>query len=186
MLEYNHSSSLIKGGCLVSNTMKKSWPLILAFGFILHSVKSVAQSETPNITDPRLDFSVLITNGDSLKLSSLKGKVFLLDFWASWCVPCRVSNKQLVKLYARYKPNGFEILGVSLDDNMKDWKKAIANDKITWLQGIDIRGWEAVSAAKWQVDAIPASFLIDKNGNVLAINPEKEELEIKLRVLLGL
>jgi glutathione peroxidase-family protein len=127
-----------------------------------------ARSQTvPNITDSRLDFSLPDMKGDSLQLSSLKGKVFLLDFWASWCVPCRFSNKNLVKLYSKYKSNGFEILSVSLDDNKHDWMKAVNKDKITWLQ-------------------IPASFLIDKNGNVVAINAEKKELENKIRELLGL
>ena len=94
-----------------------------------------ARSQTvPNIADSRLDFSLPDMKGDSLQLSSLKGKVFLLDFWASWCVPCRFSNKNLVKLYSKYKSNGFEILSVSLDDNKHDWMKAVNKDKITWLQ----------------------------------------------------
>jgi len=146
-----------------------------------------ASSQTmPNITDSRLDFSLPDLKGDSLRLSSMKGKVFLLDFWASWCVPCRFSNKNLVKLYSKYKQNGFEILSVSLDDSKKEWMKAVNKDKITWLQINDSRGWDAKSAAKWQVDAIPASFLIDKNGDVVAINAEKKELENKIRELLGL
>jgi Thiol-disulfide isomerase and thioredoxins len=109
----------------------------------------------------------------------MKGKVFLLDFWASWCGPCRYSNKNLVKLYSKYKQSGFEILSVSLDDNKHEWMKAVNKDKITWLQIIDSRGWDARSAAKWQVDAIPASFLIDKNGNVVAINAEKKSSKIR-------
>ena len=146
-----------------------------------------ARSQTiPNITDSRLDFSLPDIKGDSLRLSSMKGKVFLLDFWASWCGPCRYSNKNLVKLYSKYKQNGFEILSVSLDDHKNAWKKAVSKDKITWLQINDSGGWDARSAAKWQVDAIPASFLIDKNGNVVAINPEKQELENKIRELLAL
>jgi len=124
--------------------------------------------------------------GDSIKLSSLKGKVVLLDFWASWCGPCRISNRQLVKLYNKYKDKGFEIFGVSLDEEKGDWKKAITKDKITWLQAIDDRGWDAQSAIRWQVDAIPASFLINKNGDVVAINLEKNELEQKIKELLGL
>jgi glutathione peroxidase-family protein len=146
-----------------------------------------ARSQTiPNITDSRLDFSLPDMKGDSLRLSSMKGKVFLLDFWASWCGPCRYSNKNLVKLYSKYKQNGFEILSVSLDDNRHEWMKAVNKDKITWLQINDSRGWDARSAAKWQVDAIPASFLIDRNGNVVSINAEKKELEDKIRELLGL
>ena len=146
-----------------------------------------ARSQTiPNITDSRLDFSLPDMKGDSLRLSSMKGKVFLLDFWASWCGPCRYSNKNLVKLYDKYKSKGFEIVGVSLDDREREWKKAVKQDKITWLQINDSRGWDARSAAKWQVDAIPASFLIDRNGNVVSINAEKKELEDKIRELLGL
>lgn len=141
---------------------------------------------TPNITDSRLDFILADAKGDSIRLSSLKGKVLLLDFWASWCTPCRFSNKNLTKLYSKYKDKGFEILGVSLDDNGNAWRRAMSKDKISWLQIRDPGGWDAISAAKWQVDAIPASFLIDKNGNVVAINAEKQELESKIRQLLGL
>jgi glutathione peroxidase-family protein len=140
----------------------------------------------PNITDSRLDFSLPSLKGDSIRLSSMKGRVFLLDFWASWCVPCRYSNKQLVKLYSKYKDNGFEILGVSLDEKRNEWKKAVAKDKITWLQINDDGGWSAISAAKWNINSIPASFLIDKDGNVVAFDPEKQDLENRIRQLLGL
>jgi thiol-disulfide isomerase/thioredoxin len=157
----------------------------LVFVFLVFAFASKAQVQ-PNITDSRLDFSLPDLKGDSLRLSSMKGKVFLLDFWASWCVPCRYSNKNLVKLYAKYRDKGFEIVGVSLDNKTNDWKKAVSKDKITWVQINDAGGWDARSAAKWQVDAIPASFLIDKDGNVVAINAEKEELENKIRQLLGL
>ncbi len=145
-----------------------------------------AQQQIPNISDPRLDFTVVDPKGNSLQLSSLKGKVFLLDFWASWCGPCRVSNRQLVKLYSKYRESGFEIFGVSLDEHKSDWKRAIAKDKITWLQGNDSGGWDALVAAKWNVEAIPTSFLIGKNGNVVAVNLEKNELENKIKELLGL
>ena len=147
---------------------------------------SARSQAIPNITDSRLDFSLPDIKGDSLRLSSMKGKVFLLDFWASWCGPCRYSNKNLVKLYSKYKQHGFEILSVSLDDRKNAWKKAVSKDKITWLQINDSGGWDARSASNWQVEAIPASFLIDKNGNVVAINPEKQELENKIRELLAL
>ena len=153
--------------------------------FVTLAVSARAQMQ-PNIADSRLDFSLPDLKGDSVRLSSMKGKVFLLDFWASWCVPCRFSNKQLVKLYDRYKGKGFEILGVSLDDNRGAWKKAVSKDKITWLQINDNGGWDAISATKWNINAIPASFLIDKDGNVVAFDPEKQELENKIRQLLGL
>lgn len=166
--------------------MKNLTVFLLIFCSAFSGAGLSAQQPVPNITDPRLDFTVAGMNGNQIKLSDMKGKVLLLDFWASWCGPCRISNKQLVKLYTKYKDKGFEIFGVSLDESHGDWKKAIAKDKITWLQGIDVGGWDALAAAKWQVDAIPASFLINKKGDVVAINLEKNELENKIKELLGL
>lgn len=166
--------------------MKNLHILILSFVFAFSAFAVKAQGPIPNITDNRLDFTVAGIKGDSIQLSSLKGKVLLLDFWASWCTPCRFSNKDLVKLYKKYKDKGLEILSVSLDDEKKDWKKAAAQDKITWLQGNDPAQWDAMAAIKWQVDAIPASFLIDKNGDVVAINLEKKDLEKKIKELLEL
>lgn len=160
--------------------------LFLAFVLSVFAFSVKAQGPIPNIADHRLDFTVTSLKGDSIKLSSLKGKVFLLDFWASWCGPCRYSNKHLVKLYSKYKGRGLEILSVSLDEEMKDWKKAVAKDKITWLQGIDTGGWDAMTAMKWQVDALPSSFLVNKNGDVVAINLEKDQLEKKIKELLEL
>ncbi len=166
--------------------MKNFRFLILAAAFVLTVCSVKAQGPIPNIADHRLDFTVTDLKGDSIRLSSLKGKVLLLDFWASWCGPCRYSNKHLVKLYNKYRDKGFEILGVSLDEQRSDWKKAVSKDKITWMQAIDPGGWDAQAATKWQVDAIPASFLVDQNGNVVAINLEKDELEKKIKALLGL
>jgi peroxiredoxin len=122
--------------------------------------------------------------GDTIKLSSLKGKVVLLDFWASWCGPCRASNKDLVKLYSKYKSKGFEILGVSLDDEKTKWKNAIKQDKINWLQVNDNGGWEAKTAAAWNINSIPTSFLIDKDGRLLAMDLEGKELEKALKYLI--
>lgn len=122
--------------------------------------------------------------GDTLRLSSLKGKVVLLDFWASWCGPCRSSNKELTKLYPKYKNKGFEILGVSLDDDLSKWKTAIAKDKITWLQVNEPGGWEANTARLWDISAIPTSFLIDKEGKLLAMDLTGKELEKALKYLI--
>ena len=166
--------------------MKNLRMFILGFVVGLSALVVNAQGPIPNIADHRLDFTVTDLKGDSIKLSSLKGKVLILDFWASWCGPCRFSNKYLVKLYSKYKDKGLEILSVSLDEEIKDWKKAVTKDKITWVQGIDRGGWDALAAVKWQVDALPASFVVNKNGDVVAINPEKDELEKKVKELLGL
>ena len=158
--------------------------LLLTIGFCASRVNG--QAPIPNITDSRLDFTVAGLKGDSIQLSSLKGKVFLLDFWASWCKPCRFTNKDLVKLYSKYKDKGFEILSVSLDHEVGPWKKAVTKDKMTWLQAYDGGSFDAQSPLKWQVDALPSSFLVNKNGDVVAINLEKDELEKKVKELLGL
>lgn len=188
MLSFNHELLFVKAERSFLNNYEMKCLRIsilsLAFAFLALVIK--AQGPIPNIGDHRLDFTVANIKGDSITLSSLKGKVLLLDFWASWCGPCRFSNKQLVKLYSKYKDKGFEIFSVSLDEEIKDWKKAVAKDKITWMQGIDRGGWDALAAIKWQVDALPSSFVVNQNGDVVALNLEKEDLEKKIKELLGL
>ncbi len=122
--------------------------------------------------------------GDSIRLSTLRGKVVLLDFWASWCAPCRISNKGLVKIYSRFRKKGFEILGVSLDTDKEKWLRAIQKDKITWLQVNDPGGWNAPTAINWSVDAIPTSYLIDRDGRLLAMDLAGKPLEKALEKLL--
>jgi peroxiredoxin len=161
--------------------MNKQVFILLITFFSLQSYSSKAQPKQGQLA---ADIALPSVGGDTLRLSSLKGKVVLLDFWASWCGPCRVSNKSLVKLYSKYKKSGFEILGVSLDDDKGKWKNAIKKDNITWLQVNDGGGWEAQTAIKWQIDAIPTSFLIDKEGRLLAMNLEGKELEKALKYLL--
>ena len=123
-------------------------------------------------------------NGDTIRLSSLKGKVVLLDFWASWCGPCRSSNKELVKLYPKYKAKGFEIFGVSIDAGRKNWLKAISKDKINWLQVNDPGDWNAKIVAQWGLYGIPTSYLIDKNGKLIAMDLRGKDLETALKDLL--
>jgi len=125
------------------------------------------------------------TTGNALSLQDMRGKVVLIDFWASWCKPCRMNNPNLVALHEKFRDKDFEILGVSIDKSKADWIKAIQKDGLTWKQVLDPGGWDAQSTANYGVDAIPASFLIDKEGVIRGINLEGRELEGTIRKLLG-
>jgi thiol-disulfide isomerase/thioredoxin len=119
-------------------------------------------------------------NGNIVKLSSLKGKVVLIDFWASWCGPCRRENPHVKKVYDKYKDKGFEIFGVSLDNNKKGWLAAIEKDNLTWYHVSDLQGWSSSAAKLYGVRGIPKTFLLDKDGNILKIDMRASELDVFL------
>ncbi len=104
----------------------------------------------------------------------------MIDFWASWCGPCRKENPNVVKVYQQYKDQGFEILGVSLDNDRDRWLKAIADDKLTWLHISDLKGWRSTFAQQYGVSSIPQTILLDQDGNILARNLRGPALEEKL------
>lgn len=121
--------------------------------------------------------------GDRLSLESLRGKIVLIDFWASWCGPCRRENPKVVKAYAKYKDQGFEILGVSLDRTKSRWVDAIAKDGLTWPQVSDLQGWKSEFAKLYGVTSIPHTVLLDAEGKILARNLRGHQLDAKLKEL---
>ena len=123
-------------------------------------------------------------DGNTLKLSSFRGKYVLLDFWAAWCGPCRRENPNLVKAYANYQNKGFEIFQVSLDRTHDDWVKAIAADKLDWIHVSDLQYWGSAAAKQYGVQSIPASFLLDPDGKIIAKNLRGPALEAKLMEVL--
>ena len=119
--------------------------------------------------------------GDTIQLKNLLGKYVLLDFWASWCQPCRMENPNVVRIYEKYHFQGLEIFSVSLDDKKERWINAIKQDDLSWENhGCDFAGWQSVVATTYKVSSIPATFLLDKKGKIIAKNLRGEELEQKL------
>ena len=131
----------------------------------------------PDITLPTPD-------GGTKSLSSLKGKYVLIDFWASWCGPCRRENPNVVKMYEKYKDKGFEIFGVSFDQSKEKWVEAIAKDKLTWPHVSDLKGWESAAGKLYNITSIPHTVLIDKEGKIIAKNLRGAALEAKLAEVL--
>lgn len=122
----------------------------------------------PDVGDKAPDIVLLDPDNKKLPLSTVKGDLILIDFWASWCGPCRKENPNVVKLYSRYKDKGFNIYGVSLDTDRGKWLKAIKDDQLEWEHVSDLKGWKSEGAALYQVRSIPATYLINGKGEIVA------------------
>lgn len=134
---------------------------------------------------PAPDIALPNPDGEIVKLSSLKGKIVLIDFWASWCGPCRRENPNVVKLYQKYKDSGFEIYSVSLDKDKTAWTNAIKNDELTWTHVSDLKFWSSEGAKLYGVSSIPHTVLVDKDGNIIARNLRGSQLDDKLKEIFG-
>ncbi|QYJ67590.1 TlpA disulfide reductase family protein [Flavobacterium litorale] len=131
------------------------------------------------------DFAAPNPEGKTISLKEAMGKVTIIDFWASWCKPCRMENPNVVAMYEELHKDGLNIIGVSLDRDEDAWKKAIADDNLTWSQISNLKFWEEPIAKKYGVESIPATFILDADGKIAAQNLRGEELKAKVKELLA-
>lgn len=169
-----------------AKTLEKKFPgtaLTTDYARFIDMVKaSMPQPTEVGNNAPELTLQDL--NGKNVSLSSYRGKYVLVDFWASWCGPCRAENPNVVAAYGKYKDKNFTILGVSLDNKKEPWEKAVDHDHLTWTHVSDLKGWQSGAAAKYGVHSIPANFLIDPKGVIIAKNLRGPELDNKLEEVL--
>ncbi|WP_126246654.1 TlpA disulfide reductase family protein [Chitinophaga rhizosphaerae] len=137
------------------------------------------------IGEPMIDFTQPDVSGKPVKLSDFKGKYVLLDFWASWCGPCRAENPNVLKAFNAYKDKNFTVVGVSLDDDGEKWKKAIADDGMPWIQLSDLKGFKNSVAQEYGIQAIPSTFLVSPEGIIVAKDLRGAALHKKLAELLN-
>lgn len=140
-------------------------------------IKTMNKAKPLSIGHKAPDFTINSVAGKPVRLADYKGKYVMIDFWASWCIPCRQENPNVVKQYTHFKAKGFNVLGVSLDNDKGAWQKAIYADQLAWTQTSDLKGFEGAVEQLYHIQAIPSNFIIDPQGNIVAKNIRGAELE---------
>jgi len=153
--------------------------------YAVYLQKQLDEQRIGAVGTPEIDFTQNDTAGIAVTLSSFKGKYVLVDFWASWCNPCRMENPNVVSTYHKFKSKNFTVLGVSLDKSKDPWIKAIKDDGLAWTQVSDLKFWNNDVAVKYHIQSIPQNFLIDPSGKIIGRNLRGPDLQARLCELLG-
>jgi len=148
-----------------------------------NAIKAIAEI-TDQIGDKVVDFKAPSLSGNKFNLKENLGKITILDFWASWCRPCRMENPNVVRVYDKYKDKGLEIIGISFDQSKEKWEKAVKNDGLTWKHVSNLKGWQEPLGKPFDIRSIPTTFLLDKDGVIIAKNLRGQDLENKVAELL--
>ena len=154
--------------------------------WLAQQLKHIEARKAVAVGNPFLDFKMNDLEGNEHALSEWvgNGKVAVIDFWASWCPPCRADMPNMVNIYQKYKDQGFELIGISLDSEKEKWENGIEKLNITWPQLSDLKGWKNAGAQLYGVNSIPSTVLVDKDGKIVAHNLHGEELEAEIEKLL--
>ena len=190
----SYISSLILEGILVSKSLPIDSVKVIFSNFSKRikdsksgeNIKKIINSPVnpTDIGQIAPNFKGPTPSGKIVSLFELKGKITIIDFWASWCRPCRIENPNLVRLYRRMHEKGLEIVGVSLDKNIDSWKKGISDDGLIWNHVSNLKFWQDPIAKLYNITSIPAAFVIDAEGKIIAKNLRGAQLDAKIEELL--